>query len=351
MADPNWRGGDYYGDKSPAKGLVVARMIGHITYLSDEAMREKFGRRLQDIHDYSFTFSADFEVESYLRHQGLSFTDRFDANTYLYITRAIDYFDLTRQHGSWSRRSRTSRRASWSWPSAATGCTRRTSSRRSSAPCARPTSTSATTRSRATTGTTRSCWSARRWRASSRRSWRAAPERTPPVTMDRFDYQLIEDMVPEGATVLDLGCGDGELLGELIEEKHVRGSGVDIDHTAVEACVGRGLSRLSRRPRRGPRRLRRRLVRRRHPELQPAAAAPAADGGARDGARRPAGHRQLPELRPLGRRAGSSSGRAHAGHRGAALPVVRHAEHPPLHHQGLPRPLPREGCASSTRST
>jgi len=96
MADPDWNGGDYYGRGRPAKGLAVARMIGHITYLSDEAMREKFGRRLQDIHDYSFTFSADFQVESYLRYQGLSFTERFDANTYLYITRALDYFDMTR---------------------------------------------------------------------------------------------------------------------------------------------------------------------------------------------------------------------------------------------------------------
>ncbi len=96
MADPDWRDGGYYGGKPPAKGLAVARMVGHITYLSDEAMNEKFGRRLRDIHDYSFTFSADFEVESYLRHQGLSFTGRFDANSYLYITRALDYFDLTR---------------------------------------------------------------------------------------------------------------------------------------------------------------------------------------------------------------------------------------------------------------
>ena len=100
MADPNWQGGHYYGGATPAKGLSVARMVGHITYLSDEAMQEKFGRRLRDIHEYSFTFSADFEVESYLRHQGLAFTDRFDANTYLYITRALDYFDLSRQHGN-----------------------------------------------------------------------------------------------------------------------------------------------------------------------------------------------------------------------------------------------------------
>ena len=100
MADPNWRGGHYYGGKPPSKGLAVARMVGHITYLSDEAMQEKFGRRLQDIQQYTFTFDADFEVESYLRHQGLAFTNRFDANTYLYITRALDYFDLSRRHGS-----------------------------------------------------------------------------------------------------------------------------------------------------------------------------------------------------------------------------------------------------------
>jgi homoserine O-acetyltransferase len=100
MADPDWRGGQYYDGPPPTKGLAVARMLGHITYLSDEAMQEKFGRRLRDIHEYSFTFSADFEVESYLRHQGLSFTDRFDANSYLYITRALDYFDITKGHAS-----------------------------------------------------------------------------------------------------------------------------------------------------------------------------------------------------------------------------------------------------------
>jgi homoserine O-acetyltransferase len=100
MADPNWRGGDYYGHRIPKNGLAVARMVGHITYLSDEAMQEKFGRRLREIRDYSFSFSPDFEVESYLRHQGLSFTERFDANTYLYITRAIDYFDIARGYRS-----------------------------------------------------------------------------------------------------------------------------------------------------------------------------------------------------------------------------------------------------------
>ena len=100
MADRNWRGGDYYADSiSPAAGLAVARMAAHITYLSETGLTEKFGRRLQERDAKTFGFDADFQVESYLRHQGISFTDRFDANSYLYITRAIDYFDLAEEFG------------------------------------------------------------------------------------------------------------------------------------------------------------------------------------------------------------------------------------------------------------
>ncbi|WP_294273888.1 homoserine O-acetyltransferase [uncultured Sphingomonas sp.] len=105
MADPKWRSGAYYeANDPPAAGLAVARMAAHITYLSEAGLTEKFGRRLQARPDRpdgakSFGFDADFQVESYLRHQGLSFVDRFDANSYLYITRALDYFDLAEEHG------------------------------------------------------------------------------------------------------------------------------------------------------------------------------------------------------------------------------------------------------------
>jgi homoserine O-acetyltransferase len=102
MADPDWRGGDYYAAGKPGHGLAVARMIGHITYLSDEAMRLKFGRRLQERCDISFNFEADFQVESYLRYQGQKFVDRFDANSFLYLTKAADYFDLETTHGNGS---------------------------------------------------------------------------------------------------------------------------------------------------------------------------------------------------------------------------------------------------------
>jgi len=100
MADPNWNDGDYYSGTKPDLGLAVARMIGHITYLSDESMRLKFGRRLQDRSDFSFNFDADFQVESYLRYQGTKFVERFDANSFLYITKAADYYDLEIQHDS-----------------------------------------------------------------------------------------------------------------------------------------------------------------------------------------------------------------------------------------------------------
>ena len=93
MADPNWNKGNYYSNNKPDMGLAVARMVGHVTYLSDEAMRRKFGRKLQDKETFSFGFDGDFQVESYLRHQGSKFVNRFDANSVLYITKAADYFD------------------------------------------------------------------------------------------------------------------------------------------------------------------------------------------------------------------------------------------------------------------
>ena len=95
MADPEWRHGRYFAEgTNPRRGLAVARMGAHITYLSDAALHRKFGRKFQDRENPTFSFDADFEVESYLRHQGISFVERFDANSYLYLTRAMDYFDL-----------------------------------------------------------------------------------------------------------------------------------------------------------------------------------------------------------------------------------------------------------------
>ena len=99
ISDPDWDGGEYFGRAGPVRGLALARMVGHITYLSDNSMHEKFGRNLQEKERLGFEFSTEFQVESYLHHQGDTFTKRFDANSYLYITKAIDYFDI-RKEGS-----------------------------------------------------------------------------------------------------------------------------------------------------------------------------------------------------------------------------------------------------------
>ncbi|MBA4782918.1 MAG: homoserine O-acetyltransferase [Rhizobiales bacterium] len=100
MADPNWKGGRYASEGLvPSKGLGVARMAAHITYLSEEGLQRKFGRNLQNKEAVGFSFDADFQIESYLHHQGMTFVDRFDANSYLYVTRAMDYFDLAADYG------------------------------------------------------------------------------------------------------------------------------------------------------------------------------------------------------------------------------------------------------------
>jgi len=99
-ADPNWNGGDYYHGPRPEKGLAVARMVGHITYMSENSLDQKFGRRTQSGNGLVYGFDTDFAVESYLQHQGQKFVERFDANSYLYITKALDYYDVADGYGS-----------------------------------------------------------------------------------------------------------------------------------------------------------------------------------------------------------------------------------------------------------
>jgi homoserine O-acetyltransferase len=94
MSDPDWQGGDYYGKSLPARGMAVSRMIGHITYMSEKSMDAKFGRKLIAKEKLGYDFSHDFEVENYLKYRGDSFVQRFDANSYLYLSKALDYFDL-----------------------------------------------------------------------------------------------------------------------------------------------------------------------------------------------------------------------------------------------------------------
>jgi homoserine O-acetyltransferase len=103
LADANFANGQYHNGEVPGHGLAIARMIGHITYLSEQGMRQKFGRKLRSADKYSYDFNSEFSVETYLNHQGQSFVERFDANSYLYITKAADYFDVPRDYGSGGR--------------------------------------------------------------------------------------------------------------------------------------------------------------------------------------------------------------------------------------------------------
>lgn len=116
LADASFAGGDYAPEAPPRDGLAIARMIGHITYLSERGMREKFGRRLRDREDHAFEFVSEFEVESYLAHQGRKFVERFDANTYLYMTKAMDYFDWTPPAGDLPRFLVLSFTSDWLFP-------------------------------------------------------------------------------------------------------------------------------------------------------------------------------------------------------------------------------------------
>jgi homoserine O-acetyltransferase/O-succinyltransferase len=259
MADPDWNEGNYYQFKPPARGLAVARMVGHITYMSDASMREKFGRRLRDKDAFGFDFSADFEVESYLRYRGSQFVNRFDANSYLYITKAMDYYDASAGHTSLAgalaqsdvRFLVLSFTSDWLYPtyqsleivSALRGVNNDV------AFCELPStyghdaflietkeqremisgfleSTSRELLARRTSGKV----------AIGQRSAASAQ------LLSRQDYAMIGELIEPGSSVLDLGCGEGDLLAWLSEHKQARARGVEIEGEKVRLAVARGVS-------------------------------------------------------------------------------------------------------------
>ena len=267
MADPDWCQGRYLDEgKSPRKGLAVARMAAHITYLSDDALHRKFGRNLQDRDKVTFGFDADFQVESYLRHQGLSFVDRFDANSYLYITRAMDYFDLAADHGgvlanafagTKTRFCLVSFTSDWLFPTEES----REIVHALNAVAANVSFVeiktdnghdaflldepelfdtirgflSAAARKRGVICRSRTGWPGHeRQRSASGRARR--PRRA------RVDLLLIADMVAPGSRVLDIGCGDGTLLRILADKQGVDGRGIELSQAGVNSCVAQGLS-------------------------------------------------------------------------------------------------------------
>jgi len=268
LADPDWHGGAYHDHGTvPRRGLAVARMAAHITYLSEPALHRKFGRNLQDRKAVSFGFDADFQVESYLRHQGITFVERFDANSYLYITRAMDYFDLAAEHGGGSlaaafkgtpvRFCVVSFTSDWLFPTAES----RAVVHALNSVAANVSFVEVATDKghdaflleepefhRVLAGFLDGC--AEKRGLTSRRQPLPAdhPDRLAAMTAERWrpqdgrvDFKLIAGMVEPGSRVFDVGCGDGALLDILVHERGVDGRGLELDQDGVHRAVKAGL--------------------------------------------------------------------------------------------------------------
>nr|MBP8305320.1 homoserine O-acetyltransferase [Phycisphaerae bacterium] len=260
LADTHFQEGQYHGGPGPDEGLAIARMIGHITYLSEEGMRRKFGRELRNARHYRYDFDSEFSVETYLDHQGQSFVERFDANSYLYMTKAADYFDLQRDYGSLDEAfSRVQARvlvvsfsSDWLFSPAqshaivdalvAVGKDVSFSDVESSY------GHDAFLLETRTLGALIGCFlqatidPAQGPDACPHCAGTSpAPTRLKQARRSRVDYDLIESLVAPGSVVLDVGCGDGELLARLRRDKGVEGKGIELEPEQVLRCLCRGL--------------------------------------------------------------------------------------------------------------
>ncbi|MFI4912936.1 MAG: homoserine O-acetyltransferase [Sedimentisphaeraceae bacterium JB056] len=267
LADPQFNGGRYNEGQGPDKGLSIARMIGHITYLSEEGMRNKFGRSLRESSDYNFDFNPEFSVETYLDHQGRRFVERFDANCYLYITRAMDYYDVAKDYSSLEKAFENSNcrfmvvsfSSDWLFT---------------------PKQSEELVDSLSRIGkdvsyfniesnyghdafliesdklgpivsnfieATYSQKKGGRNEASNKN--KAIPTQCTQKT--RSDYDLIEAVIEGRSKVLDVGCGDGELLARLKNDKDIIARGIEFDIENAAKCLAPGLAVLHRDVERG----------------------------------------------------------------------------------------------------
>ncbi|MCE5340576.1 MAG: homoserine O-acetyltransferase [Planctomycetaceae bacterium] len=250
---------DIDAGRPPVKGLATARMIGHITYLSNESMREKFGRELKSADKYSFDFNSEFSVETYLAYQGQSFVERFDANSYLYITKAMDYFDLVRDYDSLENAfAKTKSRfliisftSDWLFtPGQSEEMVNALVAQRKpvsycnifspyghdafllepeSLGCQIGGFLSTTFEEPEFDGTAVS-----------------AIKGVERIKRVRVDYELIESLVKSDTRVLDVGCGDGILLLSLQRDKNIEAEGIEVDEKMIHQCAGTGLNIIHR---------------------------------------------------------------------------------------------------------
>jgi len=267
QADTAFQNGNYQeGGEGPAQGLSIARMLGHITYLSDETMREKFGRALRSASEYSYDFESEFSVETYLDHQGEKFVGRFDANSYLYMTKACDYFDMTTTYGTLdsafarvqSRVLILSFTSDWLYPAyQSQEMTESLMRNRKDVSYCNIQSNyghdafllEVDVLQRLLGGFIKhsrpeeKCQIEKTPDIQDKANTRQAPL-SPNSIYDgpRVDYDLIVDLIRPGSRVLDIGCGDGELLTRLAQQKQIDGTGIELDERNIIRCVERGIS-------------------------------------------------------------------------------------------------------------
>jgi homoserine O-acetyltransferase len=265
LADANFAAGQYHDKPGPDRGLAIARMIGHITYLSEPGMRRKFGRKLRSADQYSYDFNSEFAVETYLDYQGQAFVERFDANSYLYITKAADYFDLPRSYGSLERafadvQSRfllISFTSDWLFtPEQSEAMVDALVADGKDVTFCNIASSYGHDAFLLETQTLASFISGflqathepevMREHKSPRPRPHGEIRDFEQARRTRVDYELIESLIEAGGTVLDVGCGDGELLANLAVDKSIKGEGIELRQELVLACVNRGLAVIQR---------------------------------------------------------------------------------------------------------
>lgn len=259
LADSNFAAGQYHDGPAPEKGLAIARMVGHITYLSEQGMHEKFGRELRGGDCYRYDFTSEFSVETYLDHQGRTFVDRFDANSYLYITKAVDYYDLEAQRGSLEAAFSASRSrflvisfsSDWLFTSkqsrqivdALLAAGKDVSYSEINSPYGHD----AFLLEPEIVGRLISGFLARvegrpvLSNGDDLHPYRQTPDVESTWRRRRVDYERIEDLVEPGSKVLDLGCGRGVLLAHLQRSKNIDGLGVEVVQADLCECIERGL--------------------------------------------------------------------------------------------------------------
>jgi homoserine O-acetyltransferase/O-succinyltransferase len=259
LADRDFANGQYHDKGQPSRGLGIARMIGHITYLSEESMREKFGRKLRTADDYKYDFASEFAVETYLDYQGQSFVERFDANSYLYITKAGDYFDPAKDYGSLEKafanvKSRffvVSLSSDWLFTPAQSRTIVEVlaANRKDVSYCEidSPYGHDAFLLEIETLGQFICCFLKATYDPKNSKPCSCIAKRGLGVDAfdqpqrARVDYDLIESLIEPASSVLDVGCGSGDLLANLIRDKNIKGEGVELGRDYVLDCVCRGL--------------------------------------------------------------------------------------------------------------